>query len=123
MDKTAILGQLQQLTGSLKPATGTSADALPLCNEIWRSSSRLTRFTVSGNRLQHEAAEAGPAVDLSARFSHLSDVLTATPAAAAAATPAPAPLVFRRETAFSSILLGNSVPQWGAGMAHSQNSS
>ena len=54
------------------------------------------------------------AVDLTARFSHVSDLLTVTPAAQATA---PAPLVFRRETSFSSNLLGNSVPQWGSGMA------
>ena len=120
MDQTVILGRLQQLTGSLKPAPGTSADALStLQRHLAQQLAADPGFTVSGNRLQHEAAEAGPTVDLSARFSHLSEVFSALPGAAADVS-APAPLVFRRETAFSSSLLGNSVPQWGAGMAPSQ---
>jgi hypothetical protein len=120
MDQTVILGRLQHLTGSLKPAPGTSADALStLQRHLAQQLAADPGFTVSGNRLQHEAAEAGPTVDLSARFSHLSEVLSAPPGAAAGVS-APAPLVFRRETAFSSSLLGNSVPQWGAGMAPSQ---
>ena len=120
MDKTFILGRLQQLTGSLKPAPGTSADELSsLQQNLAEQLAADPGFTVSGNRLQHEAAQAEPAVDLSARFSHLSDVLTALPAAAVA-VPALAPLVFRRETSFSSSLLGNSVPQWGSGMAPSK---
>jgi hypothetical protein len=120
MDKAFILGRLQQLTGSLKPAPGTSADELSsLQRNLAEQLAADPGFTVSGNRLQHEAAQAEPVVDLSARFSHLSGVLTAPPVAAAA-VPAPAPLVFRRETSFSSSLLGNSVPQWGSGMAPSK---
>ncbi|MCU1248646.1 MAG: hypothetical protein JWQ49_1675 [Edaphobacter sp.] len=120
MDRTVILGRLQQLTGSLKPAPGTSADALStLQRHLAQQLMADPGFTVTGNRLQHEATEAGPTVDLSARFSHLSEVLSAQPGAAAGVA-VPAPLVFRRETAFSSSLLGNSVPQWGAGMAPSQ---
>src|SRR5205807_2507074 len=120
MDKTVILGRLQQLTGSLQPAPGTSADELSsLQRNLAEQLAADPGFTVSGNRLQHEAAPAETALDLSARFSHLSDALTAPPAAAAA-VPAPAPLVFRRETSFSSSLLGNSVPQWGSGMAPSK---
>ena len=123
MDNTFILGRLQQLTGSLKLAPGTSADELSsLQRNLAEQLAADPGFTVSGNRLQHQAAQAEPAVDLSARFSHLSDVFTAPPAAAAA-VPSPAPLVFRRETSFSSSLLGNSVPQWGSGMAPSNRPS
>ncbi len=119
MDQTVILGWLQQLTGSLKPAPGTSADALStLQRHLAQQLAADPGFTVSGNRPQHEAAKVEPTIDLSARFSHLSEVLSAPPGAAGVSTPAP--LVFRRETAFSSSLLGNSVPQWGAGMAPSQ---
>jgi hypothetical protein len=118
MDKTAILGRLQQLTGTLKPAPGTSADELSaLQRNLAEQLTADPDFTISGNRLQHEAAQAEGAVDLSARFSHLSDVFKAPPAAA---VPGPAPLVFRRETSFSSSLLGNSVPEWGSGMAPSK---
>jgi hypothetical protein len=120
VDKTLILGRLQQLTGSLRPAPGTSTDELSsLQRNLAEQLAADPGFTVSGNRLQHEAAQSEPALDLSARFSHLSDLLTAPPAVAAA-VPAPAPLVFRRETSFSSSLLGNSVPQWGSGMAPSK---
>src|ERR1700754_4617813 len=85
-----ILGRLQQLTGSLKPAPGTSADALSaLQRHLAQQLVANPSFTVSGNRLQHEAAKAESTVDLSARFSHLSEVLS-TPHGAAAAVSAPA---------------------------------
>jgi len=115
--KTVILGQLQQLTGSLRPAPGTSAAELStLQRNLAEQFAADPGFTVSGNRLQHQAAQSDSAADLSARFSHLLDVLT-PPVAGQATVGAPAPLVFRRETSFSSNLLGNSVPQWGSGMA------
>ena len=115
MDKTVILGQLQQLTGSLKPAPGTSADELStLQRSLAEQLAADPGFSVSGSGRQHETGQVEAAVDLTARFSHVADLLTVTPAAQATA---PAPLVFRRETSFSSNLLGNSVPQWGSGMA------
>lgn len=119
MDQAIIFARLQQLTGSLKPALGTSADALTaLQRQLVQQLISDPGFTVSGNRLQHEAAESEPPLDLAARFNHLLPVL-AEPTRAEADISTSAPLVFRRETAFNSSLLGNSVPQWGSGMAPS----
>src|ERR1035441_7128294 len=98
MDKTVILGQLQQLTGSLKPAPGTSADELStLQRSLAEQLAADPGFSVSGSGRQHETGQVEAAVDLTARFSHVADLLTVTPAAQATA---PAPLVFRRETGF-----------------------
>jgi hypothetical protein len=117
MDKTAILGQLHQLTGNLRPAPGTSVDELStLQRNLAEQIVADPGFTVSGNRLQHSAAQSELAVNFAERFSHLSDLWTNTPAHQNSATP----LVFRRETSFSSPLLGNSVPIWGSGMAPSK---
>jgi len=65
--------------------------------------------------LHHAAAqETSLAADSTARFAHLDDLF----ARAASIEPAPvAPLIFRRETAFRSDLLGSSVPAWGTGLA------
>jgi hypothetical protein len=115
MNKSLILDKLQQLTGSLKPAPGASVDELPaLQRSLAEQLAADPAFTVSGNRLHHAVAEVETFVDLSTQFSHLSDLLNGiTPTQ----VTGPAPLVFRRETDFSSSLLGNSVPLWGSGMA------
>jgi hypothetical protein len=115
MDRTLILDKLHQLTGGLKPAPGTSIEHLPaLQRSLAEQLVADPDFTVSGNRLHHESAQAEPAADLSAQISHLDSLLAGlTPAQSAG----PAPLVFRRETHFSNTLLGNSVPHWGSGMA------
>jgi hypothetical protein len=118
MDKTAILGRLLQITGTLKPAPGTNANELSILQRnLAEQLAADPNFTVSGNRLPHEVPQAELSVDMSERFTHLSDVFKAP---SAGATAGPAPLVFRRETSFSSSLLGNSVPQWGSGMAPSK---
>ena len=115
MNETVILGKLQQLTGGLKPAPGTSVDELPaLQRSLAEQLAADPEFAVSGNRLHHENAQAEPSADLSVQFGHLDTLLAGlTPTQ----IPGPAPLVFRRETDFSNTLLGNSVPQWGSGMA------
>ena len=115
MDRTLILDKLHQLTGGLKPAPGTNIEHLPaLQRSLAEQLAADPEFTVSGNRLHHESAQAEPSADLAAQLSHLDSLLAGlTPAQA----PGPAPLVFRRETHFSNTLLGNSVPHWGSGMA------
>lgn len=115
MNRTLILNRLQQLTGSLKPAQGTSADELPAL-QLSLAEQLVTdpAFPISGNHLPHEGAQSEPTADPSGKIGHLDALLsglTETP------IPRPVPLVFRRETAFSSNLLGNSVPSWGSGMA------
>jgi hypothetical protein len=115
MNRALILGRLQQLTGSLKPAPGTSVDELPaLQRSLAEQFAADPAFTIFGNRLHHAAAQAEPSADLSIQSSHLSDLLAGL---APPEITGPAPLVFRRETDFSSNLLGNSVPLWGSGMA------
>ena len=115
MDRTLVLRKLHQLTGGLKPSPGTSPEhLLSLQRSLAEQLATDPDFTVSGNRLHHESAQAEPGADLSAHLSHLDSLLQGL---APAKTPGPAPLVFRRETGFSNTLLGNSVPHWGTGMA------
>ena len=117
MDNAAVLARLQQLIVGLQPAPGTNAEELTkLQRNLAEQIATNPDFTISGNRLHHEAAQAESMVDLSARFGQLTDLLTASPTAQAAGPPLSA-LVFRRDTPFSSNLLGNSVPQWASGMA------
>lgn len=117
MNRTLILSKLQQFTGKLRSAPGTSKDELrELERHLAEQLIRDSGFTVSGNRLHHEAAgEIEGAADPAERFGHLSGLFEDSRRALRVA--APAPRVFRRETAFHSNLLGNSVPEWGAGMA------
>ena len=117
MNRPLILSKLQQFTGKLKSAPGTSSDELPeLQRHLAEQLIQDSEFTVSGNCLHHEAAEEIEDVaDPAERFSHLSGLFEESRRAERAATPTAR--VFRRETAFHSNLLGNSVPDWGAGMA------
>jgi len=118
MDKSANLRRLQQITGTLRPVRGSSADELTsLQRTLLEHLTATPELTVSGNRAQSQFAQTESPSDLSARFSHLSDLLVTPSSAQSSATP---PLVFKRETSFSSSLLGNSVPTWGSGLAPSQ---
>jgi hypothetical protein len=114
----AHLARLQQLTGQLTP----SPDAP---DELGRFERRLARhlrdnadLTIRGNRLPIEGADIlEDATDSFAeRILNLEADLARQPAAAATTT---SPVIFRRETAFRSNLLGNSVPEWATGMAPS----
>lgn len=120
MNRLLILSKLQQLTGKLKSAPGISGGELPeLQRHLAEQLIRDSEFTVSGNRLQHEAAEEIEGVaDPEEKFSHLSGLFEDSGRAQRVAAT---PLAFRRETAFHSSLLGNSVPEWGAGMAVSKS--
>jgi hypothetical protein len=120
MNRPLILSRLQQLTGKLKSAPGTSRDVLTkLQRRLTKHLIQNPAFNVSGNRMPHEIVEETErAADLTEQFSHLSDLFDdKRPAKQAEA----APLVFRRETAFHSNLLGNSVPDWANGMAVSES--
>lgn len=119
MNKPRILGRLQQLTGSLKPAPQTSRDQLTgLQQRLAEHLIRDADFTVSGNRMHHEAAEDAQRADASTeQFSHLQHLFEDSKLAERAGE---SPLVFRRETEFRSNLLGNSVPAWGTGLAVSE---
>ncbi|HXO77026.1 MAG TPA: hypothetical protein VN824_17345, partial [Puia sp.] len=135
MDKQLLLERLQKLTGTLSPAgrTGT-ADLRTLQRKLTEQLIHNPDLVVSGTRLAHEETQADSAMS---RFDHLSDLLdgapvtataasasttaSATTTAPATATTAAAPLIFRRETAFRSNLLGNSVPSWGTGLAPTES--
>ena len=115
MDKDAILTRLHSLTGSLKPAPGSRSDELPLLQrKLLEQLAINPDLAVSGNRTRQEFTQPAAFAEPLSDFSRLLDQLTAQ---AAAQDPTVTPLVFRRETAFNSSLLGNSVPSWGSGLA------
>ncbi len=113
MDKQQIFSRLQQITGTLKPAhEGASLDQLE--RKLATEMARNPDLDITGTQSPHEAAVPETAIDLHKRFDHLTELLDKQ---ALTGLNTGAPLVFRRETAFSNNLLGNSVPGWGSGMA------
>jgi hypothetical protein len=120
MNKELILTRLEQLTGTLKaPSRSAGADLKALQHKLAQQLIQNPETTITGSWLHHAAAqETSLAADSTARFAHLDDLF----ARAASIEPAPvAPLIFRRETAFRSDLLGSSVPAWGTGLAPSES--
>jgi hypothetical protein len=110
MNTPLILSRLLQLTGNLRLAPGTGAEQLrALQRTLATQLIADPTFRVFGNRVP-DANDSSPS-------NHLSDLLEQ---AAASKSAAALPLVFRRETAFRSSLLGNSVPDWGSGLAVSR---
>lgn len=115
MDKDAILTRLQSLTRDLKAAPGTKSDELRLLRRSLLEQLAINPdLAISGSRIRQEFTQpAGPAEPTS-DFSGLLDQLTAQ---SVTQPQTVTPLVFRRETAFNSNLLGNSVPSWASGLA------
>ena len=119
MTTPAHLVRLQHLTGRLSASPSAPTDEL---DRFERTLAQHLRdhpdLTIRGNWLTDEGApvleDASDA--LAQRLRNLETALAGQSAGPASAT---APLVFRRETAFRSNLLGNSVPEWGTGMAPS----
>jgi hypothetical protein len=119
MDKNAILTRLYSLTGGLKPAPGSSPNELSsLQRTLLEQLAGNPDLPVSGNRTRQEFAQPTLSVDPSSPFVRFLDQLASQTGTKKPTVP---PLLFRRETAFSSILLGNSVPSWGSGLAPSQS--
>ena len=119
MTTPAHVVRLQHLTGRLTPSSDAAADEL---GRFERTLARHLRdhpdLTIRGNRLPHEGSDL--LEEESDAFAHrIRDLETELAGHRTGAPSAAAPLVFRRETAFRSNLLGNSVPEWGAGMAPS----
>jgi len=114
----AHLARLQQLTGRLTP----SPDAPDELGRFERTLARHLRdhadITIRGNRLPHEGADA-PDEATDAFANRIRDLEAELARQPATTTPAASPVIFRRETAFRSNLLGNSVPEWATGMAPS----
>ncbi|HTL07485.1 MAG TPA: hypothetical protein VL307_04475 [Chitinophagaceae bacterium] len=113
MDKEQIFRRLQQLTGSLQP-TGEPSDLAQLQKRLALAMAAHPDIDITGTQSPHEAAISPTPIDLNKRFDHLVDLLDKQ---TLTGTERGAPLIFRRETAFSNNLLGNSVPSWGSGMA------
>jgi hypothetical protein len=114
----ALFDRLRQLTGRLTAAPGAPEGELPRFERALAEHLRAhPDLSVRGNRMAFDtvegAADAEAADVLAGRF----EAAPGRPAAEPGTTPAPQ--VFRRETAFRSTLLGNSVPAWGVGMAPS----
>lgn len=118
MNTRAHLARLQQLTGRLTPSPDAPDELGRFEHTLARHLRDSADITIRGNRLPHEGADAlDEATDAFAnRIRDIEAELSRQPAAT---TPAAAPLIFRRETAFRSNLLGNSVPEWATGMAPS----
>jgi hypothetical protein len=115
----AHLSRLQQLTGRLTPSPTAPADDLARFERTLAQHLRDNAdLTIKGNRLPHEGADVlDEATEAFVqRIRNLESELARQPARAASAA---SPVIFRRETAFRSNLLGNSVPEWGTGMAPS----
>ncbi|MCC6325821.1 MAG: hypothetical protein DCC43_08185 [Candidatus Brocadia sp.] len=115
MDSQRLLSALHQLTGTLKPGKDTTDDDLKTLHRILAEQLlQHPEMAISGNSFQHAVAEGTvPVPNLPERFSHISDLLKKKPPAVGGT----APLIFKRETAFRNTFLGNSVPQWGTGLA------
>ena len=119
MTTPAHFVRLQHLTSRLTSSSNAPADEL---GRFQRTLAQHLRdhpdLTIRGNRLPHEGSDVleDESGAFAQRVRNLETELAGQPAGSA---PAAAPLVFRRETAFRSTLLGNSVPEWGTGMAPS----
>ena len=119
MDKHWVLHQVHRLTGGLSVAEGSSAEGLLQWRQLLAEQLSLHPELDFAGLLhrQESAGEIDLAAALPAEFAQVESVL-ARPSAMEDAQP---PLLFRRETAFRSALLGSSVPAWAAGMAPSQS--
>ena len=114
----AHLARLQQLTGRLTPSPDAPDELGRFEHTLARHLRDNADITIRGNRLPHEGADAlDEATDAFAN--RLRDTEAELARQPAATTLAGSPVIFRRETAFRSNLLGNSVPEWATGMAPS----
>ncbi|MEO7768163.1 MAG: hypothetical protein ABIS01_12080, partial [Ferruginibacter sp.] len=112
MDKLLLVQQLKQITGELQAATkGQNEHLKRLERKLAEQIIHNPGFTISGSNL-HQAAIATVLDDSIESVAHINDVL----AESTTKTIAPA-LAFRRETSMRSNLLGNSVAEWGSGLA------
>lgn len=118
MNTRAHLARLQQLTGRLTALPDAPEELGRFERTLARHLRDNAELTIRGNRLPHEGADTlEDAADAFAPgIENLESELARQPAAA---TSAASPVIFRRETAFRSNLLGNSVPEWALGMAPS----
>lgn len=119
MNTRAHLARLQQLTGRLTPSSEAPTELARFERAIARHLRSHADITIRGNWLPHDATDALD--DATDAFAHRVRDIEADLARQPAATTGAAPVIFRRETAFRSNLLGNSVPGWATGMAPSES--
>jgi hypothetical protein len=115
----AHLARLQQLTGRLTPSPNAPTNELDRFERTLAQHLRNNAdLTIRGNRLPYEGADLldGETDVFAHRIRNLESELARQPAGSA---PTASPVIFRRETAFRSNVLGNSVPEWATGMAPS----
>ena len=116
VDTRARFAQLYQQVGRVRLDADTPADELDRFHRaIARAYAANPDLRITGNRLAHEGSDAIVDPDHARTFADRIADAVATPATAADSIASP--VIFRRETAFRSNLLGHSVPDWGTGMA------
>jgi hypothetical protein len=104
--------EVRRLVGKLAITRGTSArDLARLERTVGEHVRRFPNLTVFGNRLSHETVDE--------EILDTPDVRSSDQVLDAASGPAP--LIFRRETAFRSAFIGNSVPDWAVGVEPAQS--
>jgi hypothetical protein len=115
VDRPARFAQLYQQIGRVTLDADTRGDELDRFHRALGADALDPGLRITGNRLAHEGADAIADPEHARQFVDRIADAVAKPAAAADRTSPP--LIFRRETAFRSNLLGNSVAEWGNGMA------
>jgi len=114
----ALFDRLRQVTGRLTAAPGAPEDELARFERALVEHLREhPDLSIHGNRLVFDASE--PAAETQATSAEAVRVGPSLTIPAVESGRTPGVRVFRRETAFRSTLLGNSVPEWGVGMAPS----
>jgi hypothetical protein len=107
--------KLQQIVGHLAvPESGRVEELARFERTLAEHLRSNPNLTIRGNTLSHQSPDetAGP----EARVPDFDAVAGDSPLATATT-----PLIFRRETAFRSNLLGNSVPEWAVGTAPTES--
>ncbi len=119
MDETQLFSRLHQLTGNLKPANPAESRELDALQQtLAQALLNHPELTVTGNQLLDFGTTpqpgALPSEAATAKFTRIAELLQQPHPGAFSV---PAPLIFRRDTAFRTGLLGNSIPEWGVGLA------
>jgi hypothetical protein len=116
VDTRARFTQLYQQIGRVTLDADTPGDELDRFHRALAGVHAVNPdLRITGNRLAHEGADAIVDPEHARAFADRIADAVAKPPTAADTTASPR--IFRRETAFRSNLLGNSVPEWATGMA------
>jgi hypothetical protein len=116
MDKILVLNQLKQFTGDLQPSSKSQTrDLKTLERRLAEQIIFNPQFNISGTNLHKSEAniKSGESME---RFAHMDDLFEEN-----AAKNIKPVLAFRRETSMQINLLGNSVAEWGNGLAANES--